>query len=282
MLTTRIDQPLDREQSLAAPPRPPGALRIHAERRGERTVLTEQYRSVPFHLSAPSYRAGDGTAEVIVQQVGPGLFPDDDLLTEITVGPGARLVVRGQSATKLYPCPPDRPARVTVRLRVAVGGWLAWAPGPLIPFRDGALRQEVTADLATGARLILADVTTPGRVAMGERDAYRWLDLRCRVTVDNRIVFADRSWLDPRSKPLTSPARSDSFNCAGALYLFGVGPLDPGAGERRPDLWWQAGGSEAMTMVRYLGRTAQAIVTEQEAVMATAWATTDGSCRRME
>lgn len=280
MLTTRIDRSLDREQSLAASPHASGTLRIHAERRGERTVLTEQYRSVPFHLSTPSYRAGDGTAEVIVQQVGPGLFPDDDLLTEITVGPGARLVVRGQSATKLYPCPPDRSARVTVRLRVAAGGWLAWAPGPLIPFRDGALRQEVTAELAMGARLILADVTTPGRVAMGEREAYQWLDLRCRVTVDNRIVFADRSWLDPRSRPLISPARSGDFDCFGALYLFGFGPLDLGADKRRPDLWWQAGGSEAMTMVRYLGTTAQAIVAAQEE--ATAWVRNDDSCYRVE
>lgn len=277
MLTTRIDRPLGREQSRAVAPHPSGTLRIHAERRGERTVLTEQYWSVPFHLGTPSYRAGDGTAEVIVQQVGPGLFPDDDLLTEVTVGPGARLVMRGQSATKLYPCPPDRPARVTVRLHVAPGGWLAWAPGPLIPFRDGALRQEVTAKLATGARLILADVTTPGRVAMGERDAYQGLDLRCRVTVDNRIVFVDRSWLDPRSKPLASPARAADFDCVGALSLVGFGSLDLGGGDRRPDLWWQAGASGVVTVVRYLGTTAQAILAAQEAAMAAASSSAGGA-----
>jgi urease accessory protein UreH len=154
---------------------------------------------------------------------------------------------------------------------VEEGGWLAWVPGPLIPFRDGALRQEVVADLDAGARLILADVTTSGRVAMGERDAYRWLDLRCRVMVDNRPVLVERSSLEPRTKPLSNPARADDFACVGSLYLFGFGMLDLGVGEHQPDLWWQAGGSATVTTVRYLGTTAQALTAAQETVMATAW-----------
>lgn len=271
MLTTPIEPALAGEPSGDASMQPSGLLRLKAERRGDRTVLSTVYRSAPFHIGAPSYRSGTGTAEIIVQQVGPGFFPDDDLMTEIAVGPGARLVVRGQGATKLYPCLPEGHARAITRLRVAAGGWLAWMPGPLIPFRDSALRHDLTAELAPGARLILAEVTTPGRVAMGERNAYRWLDLRCRIAADDRVVFADRSYLAPRLRPLTNPARTGGFDCVGALYLFGFGSLDLGPGQRRPDLWWQAGGSEHLTMVRYLGTTAQAIVSAQERSMTEAW-----------
>ncbi len=277
LTTTPIERMLVGERSDDALEQPSGFLRLEAERRGNRTVLSVVHRSAPFHIGVPSYRSGDGTAEIIVQQVGPGLFPDDDLATEITVGPGARLVVRGQSATKLYPCPPEGHARGSTRLRVATGGWLAWVPGPLIPFRDSAFRQELTAELARGARLILAEVTTPGRVAMGERDAYRWLDLRCRITADEKIVFAERNYLAPRSRPLMNPARAGGFDCVGALYLFGFGPLDLGPGERRPDLWWQAGNSEALTMVRYLGTTTQAIMTAQETSLAEVWTMSAGS-----
>ena len=247
-----------------------GVLRIRAERLGPRTVLTEVYRSTPFHLGAPSYRRGDGTAEVIVQQVGPGLFPDDRLLTEIVVGPGARLILRGQSATKLYPCPPNRSAESIIRLRVESGGWLAWLPGPLIPFHDGALRQEVTATLTPDARLILADVITPGRVAMGERTAYRWLDLRTRVTVAGRLVLAERVLLDPHRRPLTSPGRQAHFDCAGSLYVVGVDLVDFSPDDH-PDLWWRAGGGNAVTLARYLATTAQAISSAQDVALATAW-----------
>lgn len=248
-----------------------GILRLRAERLGPRTVLTEVFRSVPFHLGAPSYRRGDGTAEVIVQQVGPGLFPNDRLRTEIAVGAGARLILRGQSATKLYPCPPDRHAETITRIDVEPGGCLGWLPGPLIPFRDAALRQDLTASLAPDARLILADVITPGRVAMGERAAYRWLDLRTRVTVAGQLVLAERAVLDPHRRPLTNPARQAHFDCAGSLYLFGFDHLDLGPGDQHPDLWWHSGASNAMTLARYLATTAQAFTVAQEAAIATAW-----------
>jgi urease accessory protein UreH len=106
---------------------------------------------------------------------------------------------------------------------------------------------------------------------MGERDAYRWLDLRCRVMVDNRPVLVERSSLEPRTRSLTNPARAGAFDCVGSLFLVGFGPLDLAAGERGPDLWWQAGGSETVTMVRYLGTKALIVVNAQEAMMATAW-----------
>ncbi len=117
-----------------------GVLRLRAERRGRQTVLTDVFRSAPFHIGMASYRAGDGTAQVIIQHVGPGVLPGDQLDVEISVGAGARLVVRGQSATKVYPSPPDEEAHATTRIHVAADGYLAWLPGPLIPFRDCALR----------------------------------------------------------------------------------------------------------------------------------------------
>lgn len=248
-----------------------GILRLRAERLGPRTVLTEVFRSVPFHLGAPSYRRGDGTAEVIVQHVGPGLFPNDCLLTEITVGAGARLILRGQSATKLYPCPPDQLAGVTIRIAVEPGGWLAWLPGPLIPFRDAALCQDLAANLAPDARLILSEIITPGRIAMGERAAYRWLDIRTRVTVGGRPVLTERALLDPHRRPLTSPARQAHFDCAGSLSLFGFDHPDLAPGEHHPNLWWRSGGTTTLTIARYLGSTTQAITDAQDAVLATVW-----------
>ena len=237
-------------------------------------MLAEVDRTAPFHVAASHDRAGDGGAEVIVQQVGPGLFPGEELLTEVAVGAGARLTLRGQAATKLYPCPPGEEARAVTRLRVAAGGGLVSLPGELIPFRDAAYVSATEIDLDTGARLALAEIVTPGRVAMGERDVYARLDLRLRLRVDGRPVLVERARLEPTRRPLTAPGRHGRFACAGTLVLAGYGAPDLGQGpsprqgpepESGPTgVWWGSGATAAgdVTIVRLLGPTAQALHAE--------------------
>jgi urease accessory protein len=243
---------------------PTGRLRLRAARLGDRTVLAEVERTAPFHITAPSDRAGDGRAEVVLQHVGPGLFPGDDLLLEATVEAGADLTLRGQAATKLYPCPPGARARVRTRLRVEPGGCLVFLPGELIPFRDAAYRQETEVALAEGARCALAEIVTPGRVAMGERDAFACLDLRLRLAVAGRPVLVERARLEPAGRPLGLPGRHGPYPCAGALYLAGYGAPDLGHGPPGGPVWWGSGATAAgdVTLVRLLGPTAQALQAE--------------------
>jgi urease accessory protein len=184
-------------------------------------VLRDVERTAPFALGPPSYRRGRETAEVIVQQVGPGILPGDDLRVELVVGTGARLVVRGQGATRLYPCPDGTRATVRLSIRVEGGGELVFLPGELIPFRDAELCQWTDAEIGPGGRFALSEIVAPGRSAMGEAYAYRRLDLRQRISVDGRPVLVERSQLDPRRRPLDAPGRHGSFPVAGTLYLAG-------------------------------------------------------------
>ena len=238
---------------------PTGVLRVRAQPLDGRTILAESYRSAPFHLTVPSYRSGDGTAEVIVQQASPGILPGDHLLTEIAVEPGARLTVRAQSATKVYPARDGGEARARIVLRVADDAALAYLPGEVIPFRDADYLQETEVDLRPGARLALAETITPGRVAMGERDAYARLDLRLRIRLDDRSLLIERARLEPAARPLRALGRHGPYGCAGALYLFGVSPgvLDDEASPA--GLWWGHGCVDGLTVVRVLGETAQAV-----------------------
>lgn len=106
---------------------------------------------------------------------------------------------------------------------------------------------------------------------MGEIDAYRRLDLRCQVLVEERLVFAERAVLDPRPWPVSSPARQGRFACAGALHCFGGDLADFGSEERRPDLRWSAGGSDQMVMIRSPRATAQVITLAREAALDACW-----------
>lgn len=247
-----------------------GRLRLKAERIGDRTALTDAFRTAPFHLGQPSDRNGDGGIEVIIQEVGPGLFPGDTTETDVEVGPGARLTIRGQAATKLYPCPWDACISSSTWLRVHAGGRLVHLPGELIPFRDADLSQHTHVDVEAGGQVALAEIVTPGRLAMGEFDAYRRLTLRLNAQVDGRLVLTERTRLDPAHGPAGMLGRRGEWACMGMLWLIGFGAEATSLGQSGDDaeIWWASGGDDIVTMVRCLGPTAQGIRELQHRLLA--------------
>ena len=80
-----------------------GQLRLRAATRGERTVLSDVFRTAPFHPGPLHFR--DGGAELILQDVSPGIFPEDRLEVDVALDEGATLAVSGQGATKIYGSP---------------------------------------------------------------------------------------------------------------------------------------------------------------------------------
>jgi urease accessory protein UreH len=238
-----------------------GRLRLRAEFRGGKTVLTEVFRTPPFVVGAASYRSDPKLAEVIVQQASPGLLPGDAQEIEISVATGARLVLRAQSATKVFPCAEGKMSHVCARYVVEPEGELVMLPGELIPFRDAACMQTTEVLLAPGARFITGEIITPGRTAMGECNLYRRLDLRLTIHREARPLLIDRSVIEP---PVHSPQRlgvAGPFPCTGSLYLAGFGDLRLGEIPERPDLQWAAGSTGDLTTLRILGQRAADILT---------------------
>lgn len=236
-----------------------GRLTVRAERVGRRTVLTECYRSVPFHLGRPSDRAGDGSAELIVQSVGPGYLPGDRLAIDIAVGPGATLTVRGQGATRVFPSADGTAAEARVTLTVAAGGRLTYLPGELIPYRDAVLVQTTTVNVAEGGALALGEIVTPGRVAMGEVDRYTRLRLDVDIAVAGRRRLLERARLEPAAAPLTSAGRHGPHPVGGTLHLVGDGWALPPVPEPGGAVTWSAGRADSVTLVRLLGPNAQSV-----------------------
>ncbi len=238
---------------------PTGELRVRAERKGSRTAVVDAYRTAPFHLGLPSDRTGDGSAELIVQGVGPGYLPGDRLAIAISVGAGAALVVRGQGATKAYPSPNGVPATVDVSLTVAHDARLVYLPGELIPFQQAVLEQTTAITVAHGGMLALGEILTPGRVAMGEINLFTRLHLDIEARLAGRLCLVERARLEPAQRPLTSPARHGTRPVAGTLILIGQGwqpPTSPGIPEA---ITWAAAEGDGYTLVRLLGKTTQAI-----------------------
>lgn len=230
-----------------------GELRLRAARSAGFTVLTEAFRTAPFH-PGPAHHHGR-RAEVILQDVGPGVFPGDELSVAITAEAGADLRVVGQGATKLYPCPCSRQAHAEITLTAAEDATLWWLPGALIPFRDADYVATTRVDLAPTARFASLEVISGGRLAMGERDAYRSLDLRLRVVQGGRLRLLERALLDPAAQPRSLLETPGRFTCSGTLVL--VGYPTPPQPALQADCWIGCDGNDTLTLARGVATSAE-------------------------
>ena len=244
---------------------PTGTLRLRAERIGTRTAITEAFRTAPFHLGMPHDSGGE--ADLIIQGVGPGYLPGDRLCIDIAVDEGAVLTVRGQGATKLYPSPRGVPASAEVRLQAAAGARLAYLPGELIPFRQAVLEQRTMIDVAPGGQCLVGEIVTPGRIAMGEVDAYTRLRLDLEARVDGRLVLLERARLEPGSGALTSVGRHGPYAVAGTLYVIGETWVPPAWLALPECITWAHATGAGYSLVRLLGPTAQMVAAAMRSVL---------------
>jgi urease accessory protein len=186
-------------------------------------VLAHQASRAPLRCVRPFALAG-GEAVLQLLHVGPGLMAGDRLELDVDVAAGAHAVVVAQAATKLHAMEPPGSAEQRVRLRVAAGGRLEVHPGLTIPFAGSAFRQSVEVDLEAGAEFALFERWSCGRVARGERHAYRGASSRLRVRVDGVPVHADALELDPAAAAGPGLFEGHAY-VASAVF---VGGGDPG------------------------------------------------------
>jgi urease accessory protein len=194
-------------------------------------------------------------AELIVQSVGPGVFPGETLESTVKVGSSAELAIVGQGATKIYPSPSGTPATSLTVLGVCDGGALWWLPGELIPFQSARYEARTRVTLEQGARLALWEIITPGRMAMGENHVYSRLDLRLRLEVAGKVTLIERAILDPAEHPANRLGAQGRFPCAGSLVLFGYA-LTADLGCFSADVWLGADTRDGLTVVRGLAHAA--------------------------
>jgi len=187
------------------------------------TRLTEQAGRAPLRCLR-SFPLGGGEAIAQVVHVGPGMMAGDRLTLTLTAEAGAQAVVVAQSATKLHAMDDDAHAEQTVQVRVAAGASLEWHPGLTIPFARAAFGQRVEVDLEPGARFVLVERWACGRVARGERHAYRRIESQVRVRVSGRLAYADALVLEPDLADLPGVFEAHAYLAAGVAFGVSAAP----------------------------------------------------------
>lgn len=196
-----------------------GTVRITAVADSGATHLLDLRGDGP--LEPRRLRPRDGQARVCVVGTMNAPHNGDHLRIDVTVGPGADLLVTSATATVALPGPTPEPATLEMTFTVADSGRLHWLPEPLISAAGSDLRQTIRVDLATTARLLLGEHLILGRA----NEPSGRLSTRLTVHRDGRPLLDQHSTYGPGVPDWDGPAVLADHRTVGQLLQ--VDPTTP-------------------------------------------------------
>ncbi len=199
-----------------------GHLELRCQQREDGTpYISHQSFRAPVHLSKSHLDQG----QLVLNIVNPtaGFFDGDRLMSDISVGSGARLVLSTPSASRVFRTRSGAAAQSLQRFHVEDGASLEWIPEPFIPHAGARYFQQTQIHLSTSASLLFFDWIAPGRVAMGEIFAYENLRWELDLSLGGKLIARERYELEPHHFSLE--ALRLKFPAAYYLSIYAAGEM---------------------------------------------------------
>jgi len=212
---------LQEQSSTFAANRAQGEIALTVAHDGGRTRRKRVRESGSLRARFPNV-TGEEIEAVIVNTAG-GIAGGDRFALDFTVGEGAKLLVSGAAAEKVYRSIGIETV-ISVRLDIAKGASLRWLPQETILFDRANLTRSIDIEMAGDAALVLVEAVVFGRAAMGETVEQGKLIDRWQLRRDGKLVFAETLKLDGAIKDIL--ARAAIANGGGAIATILFTPAD--------------------------------------------------------
>ncbi len=177
-----------------------GGLRLELVARNGQTRLGACYQQVPLRVLPPFQPDPAQLALLYLINPTAGLMDGDAQQVQIVVRKGVRLLVVGQSATRIHPALHHYSTQQW-HLHVESGAVVVMLPGPAIPFQGCRYYQRVDVDLEPDASFLWGDVWLAGRYARGaasERFQFETIVQELLVRREGQLVYRERfCWQGP-------------------------------------------------------------------------------------
>ena len=191
-------------------------LVLSARQAGERSVLQDLREGGGYRIKFPDPERG---LEAVLVNTGGGLLGGDAVSLDVVAGDNTDLMVTTQSAEKVYRAV-AAPSEIAVTLTASHGAKLHWLPQETILFSGARLIRRISADMAPGAELVIAEATTFGRLEMGEQLGPGALRDHWRIRRNGRLTFAEDMKLEgDLSALLDRPALGGGARASGVLLV---------------------------------------------------------------
>jgi len=200
-----------------------GFLRLGFERRGQRTILADLDRSVPYMAQRVLY-CDQGMPELpwlfMITTTGC-VLQGDRLALEVTLGPHAMAHVTTQSATKIHTMDANYAVQ-TQTFTLAEGAYLEFLPGPLIPHRGARFASVTDISIAPTATLLYSEIIQSGRKHHHPDECFGATVMSLTTDgsrPDGRTLFHEKLVIEPQQKPMRQTGVMDSFDVFGNVIL---------------------------------------------------------------
>ncbi|MEW2295855.1 urease accessory protein UreD [Streptomyces sp. NPDC006743] len=199
-----------------------GLLELRYARVGERTELVHRYQKSPLQIMRPLYvdPLRPDMPFTYLMSTGGGIVQADRNRIDIDCGPDTAVHLTTQAATKLHRVEFDHATQV-VHLTAGAGSYVEYLPDPLIPYRDARFYQQTRVSADPTATVLLGETIAAGRLARGERHAYRMLFSDLEITrPDGDLLVLDTVRLDPQEPgSVTGPAVFGGHDLMATLFV---------------------------------------------------------------
>lgn len=203
---------------------------VHAEKQGERTVLSDVSFTAPYKLMAP-FEKPDGGIQIMPLCASAGIMRGDRQEFSYEAGEGADLEVLSQSFEKIHRMDGGSAYR-HIRARAEKGASLYCCPQPVIPFGGSAYDSETEIYLADrSSRLFWLEIICSGRIAHEEQFAFRRFSSLVRIYREGKLIYRDNTRYEPDRMPMRGLGMYEGYTHLANIFL------SASFGDLRESIW---------------------------------------------
>lgn len=201
-----------------------GTVRLHYDRKGEKTRLASVSQQAPLKVQRSLYPESEAVCHTILIHTAGGMVGGDRLLYDIALAPQTQVVLTTAAASKVYRTSAQTDTPTTeqiIDLHLEPGAWLDWLPQETILFDQAQFKQRLRVNLAPGAHWLGWDIYRFGRTARGERFLQGQWRSHTEVWQAGQPLWIDRQALTGGAHSLDHPHGLNQCSVVGTLAWLG-------------------------------------------------------------
>ncbi len=187
-----------------------------AERFGK-TKAEDYYFTAPYKIGLPQ-TSGKGQ-KVVMMMASAGLLKGDHAVCRMTCKADTVTEITDQSYTKIFDTEDGKASRETV-ITVGDRAVLDYHPCPVIPYANSTFFGSTRIDLKATAVLYFSEIMAVGRIAMGEKFAFRQFENHVQISIEGRPVYLEFNRMIPEKQHLDDFFYFDGMTHQGTLYYY--------------------------------------------------------------
>lgn len=196
-----------------------GRLHLSFEHIRGKTRLIDCFQAPPLKASRTLYPEGNHKATVFLMESSGGLVAGDRNEYIIRVNKGADVVLKPQSATKVYPSFNNLPSEQCISVSIADDASLEWNREEIIPFENAKFHGSTTIQMTDSSTLIWGEILFPGREKRGEHFVFNEASTNVTVWKNDDCLVFDSLQLKPKHQSLRKIGVLEQYHYIGTLWF---------------------------------------------------------------